>query len=138
MAWGCFDLFHEGHEHFLRQCLGECSYLVVAVNSDASVRALKGEGRPRDQLGRRMREVREFLDRVSRYGPSRSGAVIPFDGYEEGLIVHIRPDVIFRGYDHTLDVSRGTCQVAKGVGCAIVQIEHLPGYSTTELIHAAQ
>lgn len=125
-ANGCFSLFHEGHRYFLTHCRKHCEYLIVAVNTDEYCQA-KHPGSPVEPLVQRMMHVRQLAE-----------AVIPFDGYEEGLIVHIRPDVVFRGYDHILDVSRGTCQVAKGVGCAIVQIEHLPGYSTTELIHAAQ
>lgn len=126
-ANGVFDLFHPGHRQFLTECRHHCEYLIVAVNSDAWVRQHKGEDRPVDELWKRMMHVRQLAE-----------AVIPFDGYEEGLIVHIKPDVMFRGYDHSVDPYRGTAQVAKGIGCAIVQISHLPGHSTTELIHAAQ
>jgi len=117
---GCFDLFHPGHKHFLMTCRQMCEYLIVAVNSDKSVKLLKGDTRPYDPLHKRMREVNIYAQ-----------AVIPFDGYEEGLIVHIKPNILFKGYDHGTDCTRGTSQVANGIGCAIVQISHLPGWSTT-------
>jgi len=126
-ANGCFDKFHEGHRHFLTSCREHCEYLIVAVNSDEWCRQHKGPDRPVDDVRTRMMHVRQLAE-----------AAIPFDGYEEGLIVHIRPNFLFRGYDHPIRPERGTCQVANGIGCAIVKIAHLPGYSTTELIHAAQ
>ena len=122
---GCFDLFHEGHRHFLSSCRKHCDYLIVSVNHDEWVKQHKGSDRPYDKLKQRMFHVRAYAE-----------AAIPFDGYEEGLIVHICPDVIFRGYDHPTKPDRGTCQVANGIGCAIIQISHLPGYSTTSLIEA--
>jgi rfaE bifunctional protein nucleotidyltransferase chain/domain len=126
-ANGVFDLLHLGHIHFLRQCLHQCDYLIVAVNSDVSVKRLKGLSRPRETLQQRMTALRPYVD-----------AVIPFDGYEEGLIVHIKPQIFFRGSDHSIDVTAGSPQVANGIGCAIVQISHLPGYSTTGLINEAK
>jgi len=128
-ANGCFDLFHQGHRHFLTQCRLHCGYLIVAVNSDESIRdrLKKGPDRPHDPLWTRMMYVRAFAE-----------AVIPFDGYEEGLLVHIKPAVFFRGYDHgshhTPDrghYTQGSAQVAKGIGCDIVHIGHLEGFSTT-------
>ena len=124
---GCFDVFHEGHRHFLGQCRLHCSYLIVAVNTDEWIKAKKGDMRPYDNLWTRMMNVRAFAE-----------AVIPFDGYEEGLICHIQPDVVFKGYDHGQHATpdrghylSGSAQVAKGYGADIVHISHLPGYSTT-------
>jgi rfaE bifunctional protein nucleotidyltransferase chain/domain len=127
MANGCFDCFHKGHQHFLESAYEHCDYLIVAVNSDLSVRKLKGPDRPIENIDTRISMVQLFSD-----------AVIPFDGYEEGLLVHIKPNVYFRGYDHVIDRCRGTSQVAQGIGCDIVQISHLPGYSTTGILHEAQ
>lgn len=123
---GVFDCFHAGHKHLLMQCSAHCEYLIVAVNSDASVMRLKGPTRPIDGLAIRMHNVHKFAD-----------AVIPFDGYEEGLLVHIKPAIFFRGYDHSIDVTMGSAQVAHGNGCAIVQISHLAGFSTTEIVNAS-
>lgn len=118
-----FDLFHPGHQHFLEQAGALCDYLIVAVNSDASVKRLKGENRPLQPIEARIANVMLFAD-----------AVIPFDGYEQGLIVHIKPEVVFRGYDHSIDTTMGTAQLAQGCGCDIVQIGHLPGWSTTQCV----
>jgi D-beta-D-heptose 7-phosphate kinase/D-beta-D-heptose 1-phosphate adenosyltransferase len=126
-ANGVFDLFHSGHKHFLMRCSQQCQYLIVAVNSDESVKRLKGDTRPVHTYAQRMHNIARYCD-----------AVIPFDGYEEGLIVHIRPQVLFKGYDHHFDPTRGSAQVAKGIGCAIVQINELPGYSTTRILHETE
>lgn len=126
-ANGCFDLFHDGHRHFLTQCRLHCSYLIVAVNSDESVATRKGNGRPYDPLSTRMMHVRGIAE-----------AVVPFDGYEESLIVSIRPAVFFKGYDHGQHATpdrgyylSGSAQVARGYGARIVHVPHLEGFSTT-------
>ena len=120
-ANGCFDTFHEGHQHFLAECMQRCSWLIVAVNSDVSVRRLKGDSRPHNNAAYRMLRVHKYAD-----------SVIPFDGYEEGLIVNIKPDIVFRGYD------QGALQLAKGTTCAIVQISQLNGFSTTRILNEAK
>ena len=132
---GVFDLFHDGHRFMLREAAMQCDLLIVAVNHDKWVTQHKGEGRPFDYLEARMKHIRNFARQLPCIV-----SVIPFDGYEEGLIVHIHPDVVFKGYDHgahhTPDKGHylsGSAQVAKGIGCDIVHIGHLPGYSTTEL-----
>lgn len=125
---GCFDLFHEGHFHFLASAAEHCDYLIVALNSDESVARLKGAARPRQVWPERMEGLMEtqLVD-----------AVIPSDGYEQGLIVHIRPHVVIRGYDQSADITSGTAQVAHGIGCDIVRISHLEGHSTTLQIQRA-
>lgn len=125
---GCFDLFHEGHRHFLTQCRRHCDYLIVAVNSDAWCKERKGEGRPVDGIWARMMHVRQIAE-----------AVFPFDGYEEGLLVHIRPHVFFKGYDHALGgtpYGRGSAQIAAGIGAQVVRISQLEGFSTTQEIQS--
>jgi len=119
---GCFDLFHEGHRHFLVKAMRDCDYLIVAVNSNESARQLKGEGRPHWDIYNRIRAVAGFL------GPWYH-AVIPFDGKEGKLLESIRPDVYFRGGDHR----RGE---ATYYGAEVIQIERLPGISTTEILNA--
>lgn len=116
---GCFDLFHKGHEYFLREALKGCDHLIVAVNSDASVRDLKGEGRPHDSWTLRVSNITAFLWSQEYY----TGAVIPFGGNDVGLIQDIMPDVIFKGEEH-----RGVYPYAP-----IVYIPRLPGISTTRI-----
>lgn len=124
---GVFDLLHEGHRYFLTACTEGCDYLIVAVNSDASVKRLKGDSRPIEPLDVRMTAVGEFAN-----------AVIPFEGLEDGLIMAIRPNVIFKGYDHSPNQTHwaartpGWKNLAHGVWtCPVIHVGHLPGFSTT-------
>ena len=127
-ANGCFDLFHDGHRHFLTHCRLCCDYLIVAVNTDAYCRRVKGENRPFDALYERMMHVRSFAE-----------AVVPFEGREEKLIMEIRPDVVFKGGDHS---PQQTHYAARTPGwkygaptwfAPIVHITRLPGFSTSEI-----
>lgn len=88
---------------------------MVAVNSDASVKFLKGEGRPVDPLRLRMLHVRAFAE-----------AVIPFDGLDNDLIERIEPDVILRGYDQVLEAG----------GRRVVAFERFGDVSTTSVLAA--
>ncbi len=92
LCTGCFDRYHEGHEYFLQQAALQCDHLIVAVNTDASVRKLKGDSRPFETLWTRMENVwrRSWVD-----------ATIPFNGNDEMLALLIRPDVILRGWDQS-------------------------------------
>lgn len=114
---GCFDLYHEGHKHFLREARKHCNYLVVAVNSDESVSTLKGDSRPVWNLERRIR--------VLTANPSVS-AVVPFSGDAYELIRVLSPDVVIRGADQ-LDA-------ATHPGVLYVVVPRLPNISTTEII----
>lgn len=89
---GVFDLFHAGHRRFLWEAKKRCTYLVVGVNTDESVRQRKGPTRPFDSLKFRM-------DQVSQYG----NQVLPFDGNVQALVDSIRPHVIIRGWDQKVD-----------------------------------
>lgn len=130
-ANGCFDILHEGHLFFLQACRSECDYLIVAVNDDKSVRRFKGPDRPIYPLEHRMAELQ------SRAG-AYADAIVPFDGFEQSLIVSIKPAIVFRGYDQSADPTSGTTQVAQGVGCQVKKVDHLPGYSTSLQIAAAR
>ena len=85
---GCYDLFHRGHIFFLSKCYNYCDYLIVAVNSDESVRHLKGEGRPVNSLHKRLLDLNNY-----------ASAVIPFDGNVSKLVSIINPDIVILGYD---------------------------------------
>lgn len=129
-ANGCFDLFHEGHRFFLTECRRHCDYLVVAVNSDEWVRRTKGSQRPHETLFKRMIHVRAFAE-----------AVIPFEGRQDALILEIRPDVVFMGYDHGMvDAVSVQAYAQRTPGwkdgsplwvAKVVHVGHLPGFSTT-------
>ena len=128
---GCFDLFHAGHHAALHACRMHCEFLIVAVNSDASVRRLKGAGRPQQDWAIRSGEVMEtgLVD-----------AVIPFEGDEMQLLMAIRPDVLFKGYDHTEDaiyyrkIGWKHRDWPHWEGPQVVRLPMLPGHSTTDRI----
>lgn len=129
-ANGCFDLFHEGHRHFLTECRKHCEYLIVALNSDDYCRRVKGPTRPYDLLAVRMLHVRAIAE-----------AAIPFEGREEKLIMEIRPDVMFKGGDHSLDQVAYAARVPGWKEsrekshpmwvCPVIHIGRLPYVSTT-------
>jgi D-beta-D-heptose 7-phosphate kinase / D-beta-D-heptose 1-phosphate adenosyltransferase len=120
---GCWDILHEGHLHFLQQCRARCDYLVVAVNSDKSIRRLKGADRPIYPLEHRLAELQ------SRAG-AYADALVPFEGFEEPLIVSIHPAVVFRGHDQSVH--------AYPISCEVIRATHLPGHSTSLQIAASR
>lgn len=128
---GCFDLFHDGHHHYLASAKLHCDYLIVALNSDASVQRLKGATRPRQEWPVRMEAVMEtgLVD-----------AVIPFEGRWEKLVMEIRPQVVFQGAEynrggdaHVLAVRRTgwKCEAHAMDVIPIIYIERLEGFSTS-------
>jgi|SRR5579872_2591474 len=95
LANGCFDLLHVGHIRYLRGAKALGGKLIVAVNSDSSVRGLKGEGRPRVPARERA-EILAALRDVD--------AVIIFDEPDvRGLVRLLRPDVHAKGSDYTVE-----------------------------------
>ena len=92
---GVFDVLHVGHVRYLRAAKALGGRLIVAVNSDASVRALKGEGRPRMPAAERA-EILAALEGVD--------AVVIFDEPDvRALIRELRPDVHAKGTDYTVE-----------------------------------
>jgi rfaE bifunctional protein nucleotidyltransferase chain/domain/rfaE bifunctional protein kinase chain/domain len=131
---GCFDLLHVGHLSTLRAArqLGDC--LIVCLNSDRSVRSLKGETRPVVPQADRARLV-AALDCVD--------AVVTFDEpTPERVLDRIRPDVWVKGGDYFLDGPDGEpalpeAELVRRWGGQTVVVPYLSGRSTTQLIAAA-
>ena len=122
---GRFDLLHVGHVRSLEQARSLGDRLVVAVNSDASVRRLKGEGRPVVPARQRM-EVLAALACVD--------WVIPFRGATPlAAIRALRPDLLAKGGDWTLDEIVGRAEV-EGWGGRIVRLKEIPGVRTTQML----
>jgi len=126
MTNGCFDLLHPGHTHCLQTARRHGDRLIVAVNEDATVRRLKGTGRPIQPLARRM-EVLANLSCVD--------WVVSFaEPTPARIIAAVAPDVLVKGGDYRPDeVVGGTLVVAHGG--RVVIAETLPGWSTTGLLH---
>lgn len=122
---GCFDLLHVGHVRYLRAAKQLGGRLVVAVNSDASTRTLKGEGRPRVPEGERAEILAALAD---------VDAVTIFDAPDvAGLIRQLRPDVHAKGTDYTAEsVPERDVVIACGGQVAIVGDPK--GHSTTDLL----
>ena len=122
---GCFDLLHPGHVRYLREARALGDALVVALNSDQSVRILKGEGRPILNLKERV-EVIGALESVD--------YVTVFD--EEtpySLIVQLLPDVLVKGGDWQLNEIVGREQV-EAAGGKVLSLPFIEGSSTSDII----
>lgn len=123
---GCFDILHEGHIFSLSQAASEADYLIVAVNSDASIRKLKGDDRPiNNQQSRALLLANLCI----------VDAVIIFE--EEtplSLISSLIPNVLVKGGDYTIDQIVGAEIVLKNGG--EVKINSIvQGFSTTGIIN---
>ena len=122
---GCFDLLHPGHIGSLEQARALGDALIVGLNSDASVRALKGVGRP--VLPERERaEILAALECVD--------AVIIFDELTpREVIARLLPDVLVKGGDWPGNQIVGREEV-EAAGGRVVSIPVVPGYSTTAIL----
>lgn len=123
---GCFDLLHPGHVALLESARREGDVLIVALNSDVSVRGLKGEGRPLVPEAERGEVLLalEAVDRVVVYGEPTPLQVIRA----------LRPDVLVKGADWAADAIVGRAEV-EAAGGRVVRVSLLAGRSTSALIH---
>lgn len=122
---GCFDILHRGHVAYLAQARGWCDRLVVALNTDASVRRLKGEGRPINDLDSRAVVIGglQSVDRVTSFD----------DPTPLALIERLRPDVLIKGADYTREgVVGGDLVESWGGEVKLATFED--GFSTTRTI----
>jgi rfaE bifunctional protein nucleotidyltransferase chain/domain len=122
---GCFDLLHVGHVRYLAAARGLGDALLVAVNSDRSVRALKGPGRPLVGEGERA-EVLAALAAVD--------FVTVFDeDSPRALIRELLPDVLVKGGDYALDEIHGREEV-EAAGGRVLSLPFVAGASTTQIV----
>ena len=127
MTNGCFDLLHAGHVEYLAAAKRCGDVLVVALNGDRSVRALKGAGRPLVPQAARAQLLAALaaVDYVVVFNTAR---VTP-------VIKALRPDVYVKGGDYTLDtLNAGERRVLEECGTTIKLLHLKPGYSTTALV----
>jgi D-beta-D-heptose 7-phosphate kinase/D-beta-D-heptose 1-phosphate adenosyltransferase len=126
---GCFDLLHTGHVRLLHQARQLGDALVVLLNSDASVRALKGQGRPvmTDQDRARVLSALACVD-----------AVVIFDELSpERALDQLRPDVWVKGGDYT-EADLPEADIVRRHGGEIVLLPTVAGYSSSNLIAVAR
>ncbi|MEC8164364.1 MAG: D-glycero-beta-D-manno-heptose 1-phosphate adenylyltransferase, partial [Pseudomonadota bacterium] len=122
---GCFDLLHPGHISLIRQARRGCDQLVVGLNSDASVKRLKGDDRPVQNETSRAAVLASLGD---------VDAVVIFEEDTPiDLIRALKPDVLVKGADYMVDEVVGADDV-KSWGGEVVLAEILDGHSTTETI----
>ncbi len=125
MTNGCFDILHAGHIDYLVRAAGLGGRLIVAVNDDASVTRLKGEGRPINRLPERMRLL-AALEAVD--------WVVPFsEDTPQRLIERVAPDVLVKGGDYKAEEVVGYDHVT-AYGGEVVILDYLEGFSTSRLI----
>jgi rfaE bifunctional protein nucleotidyltransferase chain/domain len=128
---GCFDILHAGHVRYLAAAKRLGDILVVGLNGDASVRELKGEGRPLNSQDDRAEVMAalEAVDYVIIFGEKRV----------DQLLRQVRPQVYAKGGDYTVDsLDRGEVTVLKEIDARIEILPVVPGKSTSKLVQAIQ
>jgi len=122
---GCFDILHAGHVHYLNECKKYGDILIVGINSDNSVKRLKGERRP--LLPLKMRAY--ILSNLCAVD-----YVVPFEeDTPYNLIKAIKPDVLIKGGDWSLDQIVGK-DIVESYGGTVLTIPFRYNISTTKII----
>lgn len=126
---GCFDILHPGHIAYLNDAKAEGDCLIIGLNSDESVRRLKGANRPINNQNDR---AYMLLNLKAVDGVEIFEADTPYD-----LISAIRPDVLVKGGDWKIDQIVGH-DIVSSYGGVVKSLIFKDGYSTTELIRVLQ
>ena len=122
---GCFDILHPGHLYSLAETAKEADYLIVGLNSDASVKRLKGPGRPINSTESRAIVLANLV---------LVDAVIVFEEDTPlELISTLLPDVLVKGGDYTIDTIVGAKEIIANGGKVIIN-PIVEGFSTTNII----
>jgi rfaE bifunctional protein nucleotidyltransferase chain/domain len=128
---GCFDILHVGHVRYLQAAKELGDRLVVGLNSDRSVQALKGIGRPINNEADRA-EILAALAAVDH-------VIIFNDPRVTALVKELRPHIYAKGGDYTIDsLNPEELASLREVGAQITLLPLVPGKSTTALLHAIQ
>lgn len=126
---GCFDIIHKGHIHLLTQAKEKGDLLIVAVNSDSSVRRIKGQKRPLTKEGDRIQVLAalEMVDNVVLFDEETPSAIIQ----------EVSPDILVKGGDWKEEEIVGA-DFVKSKGGEVYSLPYLKGYSTSSLITKIQ
>ena len=126
---GCFDILHAGHVRYLEQARSFGDVLVLGLNTDASVRANKGDSRP----------INGELDRAAVVGALRAVDCVVLFGEKtaETIIEKVRPDVYVKGGDYTLE-TLPEAKIVAGYGGRVELVPFLTGHSTSKVIEKIQ
>jgi D-beta-D-heptose 7-phosphate kinase/D-beta-D-heptose 1-phosphate adenosyltransferase len=126
---GCFDLLHPGHIKLLSEARAACDRLIVGLNGDASVRRLKGEGRPLQEVHARA-EVLAALEAVD--------LVVVFDQDTPlELIRRVRPKVLAKGGDYRREEVVGH-ELVESDGGEVILVNLMPGFSTSKIVRRSR
>jgi D-beta-D-heptose 7-phosphate kinase / D-beta-D-heptose 1-phosphate adenosyltransferase len=126
---GCFDILHQGHVKLLNEVAHNCDRLIVGINSDASVRMLKGPSRPINSAEARARVL---------LGLRAVDAVVVFDEETPAeLIRALGPDLLAKGGDYQRHEIVGADYMDE-IGGKVIIVKLLDGYSTTRIIESAK
>lgn len=123
---GCFDIVHKGHIEYLAQAASLGTKMIIGLNTDASVKRLKGESRPvNDQQARALLlAALIFVDQVVLFDEDT-----PYE-----LIKYTQPDILVKGSDYKPESIVGY-DIVKNKGGKIVTIDLTAGYSTTSILN---
>ena len=126
---GCFDLLHPGHIKLLSETRAACDRLIVGLNGDASVRRLKGEGRPLQEVHARA-EVLAALEAVD--------LVVVFDQDTPlELIRRVRPKILAKGGDYRHEEVVGH-ELVESDGGEVILVDLMPGFSTSKIVRRSR
>lgn len=126
---GCFDILHRGHIEYLAKAASLGNKMVIGLNTDASVRRIKGENRPvQDEISRaQVMAALHFVDFVVLFDEDT-----PFE-----LINFLKPDILVKGSDYKEDEIVGA-DIVKKNGGKVHTIDLVAGYSTTSIIERSK
>lgn len=126
---GCFDIVHKGHIEYLAQAATLGTKLVVGLNTDTSVKRLKGEKRPINNQEARaiLLSALIFIDKIVLFDEDT-----PYE-----LIKYIQPDILVKGKDYKPEQIVGY-DIVKNKGGEIITIDLTAGYSTTSILNKLQ
>ena len=122
---GCFDIIHGGHIEFLQKAKSLGDILVVGLNTDQSVRKLKGENRPikNEKERANILSALKYIDYITLFDETTP----------EKLIREIRPDILVKGNDYKIDEVVGR-EIVEGYGARVELIPIVEGHSTTQTL----
>ncbi|MBN1252503.1 MAG: D-glycero-beta-D-manno-heptose 1-phosphate adenylyltransferase [Bacteroidales bacterium] len=125
---GCFDIIHRGHIEYLAKAASLGDILIIGINTDSSVRKLKGENRPvQDETARALVMASlSFVDKIILFDEET-----PYE-----LINYIKPDILVKGSDYSVENIVGADIVLKNGG-KVETIDLVEGYSTSSIIEKA-
>ena len=123
---GCFDLLHRGHVSYLEEASERGDLLIVALNSDPSVKRLKGESRPVHSLEDRLRVLAalESVDYVTWFE----------EDTPVSLLKKLKPDLLVKGGDYSSEEEVVGWEEVKKAGGEVAVLRLIPGRSTTETL----